>query len=592
MHPKRLVWYIFPWYLIIIVVSLAVVTTYSTRAVKEFHFTMTSNDLEARAIMFAETVSGKIEGPYSGVDELTKELGSATGTRITVILPDGFVIGDSNSNPEEMENHADRPEFIRALAGMTGSSIRYSDTLRERFMYVAIPLKIDGRIAGAVRASMPLTAVDRSLTGMHVRITISGILVAVAAGVVSILVARRISRPVEEIKKGVVHFASNDLSYRLPVHELEEIGELAKVINSMAGRLEDRIETVERQRNEQEAIFAGMVEGLLVVDENERVVRINPAAASFLDVEVSEAGGRAIQEVVRNPYLQKFVARTLISETTVEEDFTLRNSRGELFVQGHGVRLLQPDGKLRGGVIVLNNVTRLRRLENLRRDFVANVSHELRTPITSIKGFIETLLDGAMRDPADSKHFLNIIARQADRMDNIIQDLLLLSGVERGIERGGVSVDSGKISEIISDAVEVCEYKAREKSIKIKVDCPADLEARMNEPLMEQAVINLLDNAIKYSDEGGSIEVIAGRRPGGIEIEVRDRGCGIDEEDIPRLFERFYRVDKARSRKLGGTGLGLAIVKHIMQAHGGSVSVSSAPGEGSTFTLRLTDNVT
>ena len=591
MHPKRLVWYIFPWYLIIIIVSLAIVTVYTTRAVKDFHFNMTSDDLEARATLFEKMIADRIEGPSSVIDGLCKELGSSTGTRITVILPDGRVIGDSDSDPEPMENHGDRPEFIRALSGMTGSSVRYSDTMRERFMYVAVPVRLDGGISGAVRASMPLTSLDRSLEAMYVRITISGILVAIAAGMVSVLVARRISRPVEEIKKGVVHFANNDLSYRLPVHELEEIGELANVINAMAERLEDRIETVERQRNEQEAIFTGMVEGLIVIDENEKLVRINPAASSFLGVEIDDAKGRMIQEVVRNPYLQKLVGKTLGSAITVEEDFTIRNDRGELYIQGHGVQLLRPDGRLRGGVIVLNNVTRLRKLENLRKDFVANVSHELRTPITSIKGFVETLLDGAMRDPADAAQFLNIIGRQAERMDNIIEDLLLLSGVERGLEESNVRVEKGRIVDIIRDALEVCEYKAKEKNIGVNVDCASDIAATVNEPLLEQAVINLLDNAIKYSDEGGPVEISVSRYADEITIEVRDEGCGIDKEDIPRLFERFYRVDKARSRKLGGTGLGLAIVKHIMQAHGGSVTVASNPGEGSTFTLHLTNTL-
>ncbi len=587
MHPKRLVWYIFPWYLVIILVSLAIVTGYSTRAVKDFHFNMTADDLEARAILFEKTISDRLDGPHPVVDGLCEELGTSTGTRITVILPDGRVIGDSDSDPGEMENHGDRPEFIRALAGMTGSSIRYSDTLRERFMYVAVPIRIDSGITGAVRASMPLTSLDHSLEAMYLRITITVILVAIAAGVVGILVARRISRPVEEIKKGVAHFASNDLSYRLPVHELEEIGELANVINAMAERLEDRIETVERQRNEQEAIFAGMVEGLLVIDENEKIVRINPAASSFLEIEIAEAEGRVIQEVVRNPYLQKFVAKTLGSVITVEEDITFRNDRGEMYFQGHGVQLLRPDGRLRGGVIVLNNVTRLRKLENLRKDFVANVSHELRTPITSIKGFVETLLEGAMNDPTDAVNFLNIIGRQAGRMDNIIEDLLLLSGVERGLEESNLRVDKHRLIDILSGALEVCEHKAKEKNVTIKVDCTPEIEATVNEPLLEQAVINLLDNAIKYSDEGGSVEIAVSRHADEITIEVRDEGCGIDKEEIPRLFERFYRVDKARSRKLGGTGLGLAIVKHIMQAHGGSVTIASSPGEGSTFTLHL-----
>jgi len=591
MRRSRLIWYIFPWFIVIILGSLALVTVYSTRSARSFHFRKTAEDLEVRALLFEDVIDDALVRRPAAVDSICKSMGAATLTRLTVIRPDGTVIGDSNEDPARMGDHGDRPEVIRALAGFTGTSRRYSDTLREDLMYVAVPSRRDGRVVAAVRASHPLTELSAELRGLHTRVALSGLVTALVAVVISAFVARRISRPVDEIKRGVERFAMDDLGYRLPVHDLREIGGLASVINRMAERLEDRIRTVETQRNEQEAIFAGMVEGLIVLDGDENVVRMNPAAASFTGVDEEKARGRPIQEVIRNPYLLEFVSRTMRSNETVEQDFTLRNGRGEIHVQAHGVRLSGKRGARGGAVIVLNNVTRLRKLENLRRDFVANVSHELRTPITSIKGFVETLQDGALDDPVDSRHFLDIIARQADRMNNIIEDLLMLSGIERGLEREDVRLEPAGIRGVLEDAIRVCGSRAAERDIDLVFDAPDDLEAPVNEALMEQAVINLIDNAIKFSEPGSAIDVRAGSKDGEVFISVSDRGCGIEEEEIPRLFERFYRVDRSRGGKNGGTGLGLAIVKHIVQAHRGTVTVESAVGKGSTFTIRLPDRL-
>ena len=240
-----------------------------------------------------------------------------------------------------------------------------------------------------------------------------------------------------------------------------------------------------------------------------------------------------------------------------------------------------------GALIVLNDVTRIRRLENVRREFVANVSHEIKTPITAIKGFVETLRDGAVGNPEDAERFLGIIENHAERLEAIIEDLLSLSRIEREAERGKIALVEGQVQDVVQMAVQVCEMSARAKEIKIECSCDKDIASKINGPLLEQAMVNLLDNAIKYSAKGSTIWVEASQTAEDIEIDVRDQGCGIEKEHLPRLFERFYRVDKARSRQLGGTGLGLAIVKHITQAHGGQVSVESIPGKGSTFSIRL-----
>ena len=290
--------------------------------------------------------------------------------------------------------------------------------------------------------------------------------------------------------------------------------------------------------------------------------------------------------MVRNVVLHEFVRNTLSSQKPVEKDIVLYTG-GERFIDGHGTVLRDALGKQMGALIVLNDVTRIRRLENVRREFVANVSHEIKTPITAIKGFVETLRDGAVKNPEDAERFLGIIENHAERLEAIIEDLLSLSRIEREAERGKIALVEGRVQDVVQMAVQVCEMSARAKEIKIKCSCDKDIVSKINAPLLEQAIVNLLDNAIKYSAVGSTIRVEASQTAEEIKIDVRDQGCGIEEEHLPRLFERFYRVDKARSRQLGGTGLGLAIVKHITQAHGGQVSVESVPGKGSTFSIRL-----
>ncbi len=281
------------------------------------------------------------------------------------------------------------------------------------------------------------------------------------------------------------------------------------------------------------------------------------------------------------------MAEALASEEPLESDIEFRGTSPR-FVQAHGAPVRGADGSRIGAVVVLHDVTALRRLEAVRSDFVANVSHELKTPITSIKGFLETLLSGALEDPQTARRFIGIAVRQADRLHAIIEDLLTLSSLEQGDGERSMSVQSCRVTDVVAGAVEICASEAAGKNVAIEVECDPALEAVLNPALVEQALVNLIDNAVKYSGEGGRVVVRSTpREAGGLVVEVCDSGVGIDARHLERLFERFYRVDKARSRKLGGTGLGLAIVKHIAQAHGGTVSVTSVPGQGSTFRLEL-----
>jgi len=585
---KRLLSHLYSYHVVMLVLSLAAATWYASRVAERLYIRSTEASLLAQARLVEIQLAGAAPGARAGaVDSLCKSLGSVARSRFTVVLASGRVVGDSNADPLGMSNHGDRSEIVRALAGEVGSSVRFSDTERMKILYVAVPLRGDGGVVGAIRASVPLSMVDESLRGMYLRMLIGLVAVALVAGAVSYRMARRISRPLSDLREGVERFEREGLSYRIPVSRLEEIGSIAALMNEMAERLDERIRAEARQINEQEAVFSSMVEGLVVVDPAERLTRINRSAARFLGVAPEAVLGKSIQEIVRSPYLQEFVTRALSTAEPVEGDVVIRGEQGDRFLQAHGALLLDDEGKKMGAVLVLNDVTRLQRLEGVRRDFVANVSHELKTPITSIKGFVETLRDGAVRRPADAEKFLEIVAKQADRMNSIIEDLLLLSRVEQDTREAKVALENAPVKGVILEAVQVCEPKAHAKDIRITVSCPDGLAARINAALLEQAVVNLIDNAIKYSEPGCPVSVDAEGLSNEVVIRVADKGCGIEPEHLSRIFERFYRVDKARSRKLGGTGLGLSIVKHIVQAHDGTVTVESAPGVGTTFSIHL-----
>jgi two-component system phosphate regulon sensor histidine kinase PhoR len=584
---KRLLWQLYPSYLVIIIVSLVAVTWYASKSLRHFFLEQTAADLEARAVIFKRQIVEHLDPPDTNlIDQLCKNAGIPSSTRITVILPSGKVIGDSEGDPASMDNHADRPEILQALNGRLGMSIRYSRTLEKNMMYTAIATRKGAQTIAIVRTSIPITAIDDALKDIQIKIAVGGLIIAFFAAILCLLISRRISRPLEEMKRGSEHFARGDLEYRLPVPDSEEMGGLAEAINQMAVRLNDRIKTVVEQRNELRAVLSSMVEGVIAVDMDEHIINMNEAAAQMLKTSPSDAQNRSIQEVARNTALLQFVANALSSQQAFEGDIALQ-ADGRRILNGHGTVLHDSEGRRIGALIVLNDVTRLRKLENIRREFVGNVSHEIKTPITAISGFVETLRAGSIKDPEDTERFLAIIMKHVKRLNTIIEDLLSLSRIEEKAEKREVELATANVKDVLRTAIQLCEVKAASKQIQLELACNEDIMAEINHQLLEQAVVNLLDNAVKYSNKGSVIEVKAEQTDDETIISVKDQGCGIEKEHLSRLFERFYRVDKARSRKLGGTGLGLAIVKHIVQAHRGNVTVDSTPGKGSTFSIHL-----
>jgi two-component system phosphate regulon sensor histidine kinase PhoR len=441
-----------------------------------------------------------------------------------------------------------------------------------------------------VRATADTAAADRELAAAQRRL-LAGCLLAVAAAIAAgYALARRAARPVRELSNAARRLAAGQFDVSLPVAEAAELSDLATAIAGLREQLVERGLTIGRQGTQQEAVLGSMIEGVLAIDARQRIVSINHGAAELLGLDPGKSLRRPLQEVVRNPDLRRFALLAIDCREPVEDDLVIRGARDRTIrLRGTALRDVSGEG---GAVIVLNDVTDIQRLENMRRDFVANVSHELKTPIASIKGFVETLLDGAADDPADSRRFLEIVARQAERLEAIIEDLLALSRIEQSEGAGNLPLERVHVLAVLSAAVADCRPRARDRGVVVDVACDGMLEADVNPALLEQAVINLVDNAVKYSDSGDTIwvsavEELAAADGPAVRIVVRDEGCGIAAEHLPRLFERFYRVDMARSRKLGGTGLGLSIVKHIVQAHGGSVAVESTPGTGSTFTIDL-----
>jgi two-component system phosphate regulon sensor histidine kinase PhoR len=584
---QKLLWQLFPTFLLITFVALLATSLYVTSQWRQLYLDQVTVMLRRLAhLQEAQVKELLLSGQYQRLQELTQAFGRQTQVRFSVFQPDGKVLADSEHDPAQMENHADRPEFRQAVQGQMGISTRRSYTLDARMIYLALPVKEGDQLLGIIRTALPVTHVDAKLREIYLKIAAGSLAVVFLAAALIFWLTSRLSRPLAAINQGAERFARGDLSTKVPVSGSEELASLAEALNYMAAQLDERFRTILQQRQEQEAILASMVEGVIAVDNADRLITLNKAGARLLMVNPADAKGQSLQEIVRNKELQNFLQRARGASQPVEGEISL-NGLSERTIQLHGTKLLDPQGNAIGALVVMNDVTAMRRLERVRRDFVANVSHELRTPITSIKGFVETLQAGAIHEPENAANFLHIIARQADRLNQIIEDLLTLSRIEQEEEEGTLTLTLEPLRPVLQAAIQTSEVKAAAKQIQIVLQCPEDFLVPLNPRLLEEAVVNLIDNAVKYSPPQTTVTVEVSRAPEKVLIRVRDQGRGIAMEHLPRLFERFYRVDPSRSRRVGGTGLGLAIVKHIAQAHNGWVTVDSTLGQGSVFTLHL-----
>jgi len=583
---RRLLWQLYPSYLILILLLLLAVSGFVLTELRAFHYQQTSKDLRARTQLIVEQLTGEIDQDQQlWLTNMITRLGESSTTRITVILADGRVLADSDEDPRLMDNHGQRPEIRQAFTGREGVSTRFSRTLGQTLMYVALPVYQQEQLIAAVRTAIPLSDIDRTFEAIYWKLLWGGLLIAFLAAPICWYLSRRISRPLEQMTVGAQRFAQGDFAVTLEESGSVESCRLAAAMNQMAIKLSELIERETGQRSEIEAILGCMIEGLLAVDNDERVIRMNRAAADLFEITTDPQPDRPIQEVVRQSELQRFAQRALQNEQPIEEELILHGSQ-QRYLHAQAAPLTGAGSGRIGVLIVLHDLTRLRQLESVRRDFVANVSHELKTPITAIRGAVETLIDDESADP-EGQRFLEIIFKQNNRLNALVEDLLDLSRIEQGVIGGSWEMQPSKILPVLESTQLACESLLQDKQIDLELLCSADLQGQINPALLEQAIINLLTNAIKYSDQGGRVVIEAVSLAEQISIRVEDFGCGIPEEHLSRLFERFYRVDLARSRNLGGTGLGLAIVKHVAQAHAGEVQVTSRLGSGSRFEILL-----
>ncbi|MEI8012711.1 MAG: ATP-binding protein [Candidatus Omnitrophota bacterium] len=534
---------------------------------------------------FVETRRGDLSGVFDA-QAMAHRMGGELALRVTIVGIDGRVLGDSDLDDaalKTVENHAARLEIRQALETGWGVSKRYSYTLKKYLLYVATPYG-RGHAAGVIRLAMPLTDVEVLEAGSVKIVVMALCLIFIFSLGFTSLMAVIISRPLREMSVVARAMAAGDFSRKPSVRSRDELGDLARALTYMSDEVCDKMKTIVREGARLDAVIESMSEGLMVVDEKGGILLMNASLRKFFLIS-GKVDGRKVPEVIRNSVVVDMVDRLVLGGERLISREVVGTLPEERVFSVNAVQVMA-GGKVEGAVLVFHDISALRRLEKVRQDFVANVSHELRTPVASIKGYAETLLGGAMDDPAALKEFLGIIHQNSDRLVSLINDLLDLARIESGKMKLILApVDAAGL---VRKCIAILEKAIADKRLSVSFDFPDVLpKALADEARLSQVFLNLLDNAVKYTPAGGKIIVRALPGDKKIRFEVMDSGIGIPEEDQPRIFERFYRVDKARSREAGGTGLGLSIVKHIVQAHGGDVSVHSRPGQGATFSFTV-----
>ena len=575
-------------YVFVIMISFAFVAFFLDKSLEEnsLHNIKASLITQARLIEGQITTDSIKKVDTVSLDILAKALGLKTDCRITIIDKKGAVLADSEKSKEAisgMENHINRPEVRVALTGGTGIDTHYSSTLKIDMLYVAIPIRDNGEAVGILRLALPLESVQKTLFTIRKTVLVGLVFALALAFILGSIVAGNTVRPINRMILVTRRFSEGNFSRKIPQGPKDEIGELANTLNNMAREIEDKIREVGTQNQKLAAIFNSMIEGVIVLDKEGRIISINPTVERIFGICKKDAEGKAFLEVIRNNDISDIINDVLKKGEPVSAELTLMYPVRK--ISEVNATPVFDNEKIVGCLVVIHDITEIRKLETMRSDFIANVSHELKTPLTSIKGFIETLLEGALDDKENSRTFLTIIQEHAQRLNDLVNDLLSLAHLESKeitLEKKDVA-----LRQLIERVTLGFKSQLRKKGIEVKDELPAGLMVKADMNRIEQVFTNLIDNAIKFNKEKGSVRIYSQDIDGRIKIVVEDSGAGIPEKDMSRIFERFYRVDKARSRELGGTGLGLSIVKHIVELHGGSVGAESAEGVGSKFWIAL-----
>ena len=582
-RPRSLLWRVG---LLLVIVQLLLVLIFGW--LLETRITRIFNDQRLNELQsLAPWVSGALEPAGVDANRLQELLQRADlwadGLRVTIVGQDGRVLADSDEQPGGMENQREQAEIEQALRLGSGHSTRYSPVLQREMTYYAVRSGPVGN-RRIVRVALPETILQRRLAQLaDTLVIVLGIYLLLTIGVIY-LVWRWLSQRVRELASGAMRYAGGDLSHRVPVHQGHEFEQLSEALNQMARQLSGQMGQLRMQGSEMTSILQSMSNGVIALDLDSRVLSMNRVALHMFGLMGRDVRGRLLQEFVRDPALNSFVQLAIREGEHRFEEVELA-ALDDRRMQLTSEPLLDAEDRIIGVVMVFNEVTLLRQLETIRTDFAANVSHELRTPIMAIQGYAELLQE----DPEETHRaaYVDVVIRNTRRLSSIIEDLLMLSRLEEPGSGESLEQECVRFAGLVAGVLRDCEIDARQRRITIETEVEAELEWVVNRPLIVQALSNLVLNAVRYSHEGASVRVIARSIEDELELVVRDDGPGITPENQMRLFERFYRVDRGRSRDMGGTGLGLSIVKHIARVHGGTVQVQSTPGEGSAFTIRV-----
>jgi len=573
-----------------IILMLLMFSAYTYSLLKSFYMTVNTEELTAAANVFrAQLTSSSNTLDRTLATTFCENVLNNHRMRYTVILAAGDVLCDSWKSAVDMENHADRKEFVRILNGEDYSeSIRYSSTIGKDMLYVAIPFMERGSVVAVLRASKPLAGIKSQFYQFLVKPLFATLSLLVVSMLVIYLISKNLTQPLEELKNVALKFTNGDENIVFPHSSIEEIDILAITMDAMVFKLEHRISTITKQRDEEQALLMNMTEAVLVVNRDRELIKVNRAAENMFNFNAEDVVNKKLVKVLYNSDFLETVDRVFATNKAIEASMRADSPKGSFSYRVNGVKIPSDNLSNIKAVFVITDITHLRKLETMRQDFVANVSHELKTPITSIIGFAETLVDDNKLDKQDREKFTGIIYKQANRLKTIIDDLLVLSRLDYNTDLNSLEFMPANISHVAENVVQSVSKDAKKAGLEIKIDVDENILVNINIQLIELAIQNILVNAIKYSTEYSKyIEVSVFCKGMEAIVKVKDFGLGIPPESLDRIFERFYRVDKGRSRKVGGTGLGLSLVKRIALLHAGHVSVESTLGQGSTFYLHL-----
>ncbi len=563
---------VFGGYLFIILALSACVLLFSFNTIRQHYLDTLTERLQNIGVALRPAAMPLLDKEHlDALNDLLRKVGQETDTRITVIDAQGVVLADSQENPKRMENHGARPEVIEAHSGKTGRALRFSSTKNQEMLYVAIPLEKNGRVVGVLRTSLFLTQIESLLSSVKVDILKVALIIAVLSLIGALLFSNSLSRPIEELMAVANRIGSGDFSARVFLKKRDEIGTLADTFNYMTEQLSTSFSDLSREKEELDAIISSLKEGLVVLDSRGVILRCNESFKKLVGTDIGE--GRLFWEAFRNSDFTQLLEKSRKERKGYIGDVEFADK-----TYACSVTFLPVGEKT---VSVFHDITEIKKLERIKKDFVVNVSHELRTPLTAIKGFVETLEEEVTEE---GKHYLDIVRRNTDRLINIVSDLLLLSELE---EQEELQIEKIDLKTLAQNVLHMFDHRLKEKGLTLSFEAAEGLPGIQGDPFkLEQMFVNLMDNAVKYTEKGGivlSLQSMDGR----VSVKVSDTGISIPKQDLPRIFERFYVVDKSRSRRIGGTGLGLSIVKHIVLLHNGTIDVQSSEGVGTTVTVTL-----